>query len=37
MDAALPELLFDFCGLLRDTLDLMRELGGAKMKAIYPI
>lgn len=25
----LPELLDDFCTLLRDTLDLMRELGGA--------
>ena len=27
---ALPELLFDFSGLLRDALDLMRELGGAE-------
>jgi hypothetical protein len=27
--AILPELLDDFCTLLRDTLDLMRELGGA--------
>lgn len=27
--AALPELLHDFTALLRDTLDLMRELGGA--------
>lgn len=27
--AALPELLADFSGLLRDALDLMRELGGA--------
>ena len=27
--AALPELLSDFTGLLRDALDLMRELGGA--------
>jgi hypothetical protein len=27
---ALPELLPDFSGLLRDTLDLMRELGGAE-------
>ncbi|EIL95687.1 hypothetical protein UU5_10006 [Rhodanobacter sp. 115] len=27
--AALPELLTDFCVLLRDVLDLMRELGGA--------
>ena len=28
-DAALPELLSDFSSLLRDALDLMRELGGA--------
>ncbi|MGH9641461.1 MAG: anti-phage defense-associated sirtuin Dsr1 [Terriglobales bacterium] len=28
--AALPDLLFDFSSLLRDTLDLMRELGGAE-------
>jgi len=27
---ALPELLSDFSGLLRDALDLMRELGGAE-------
>ncbi len=27
--SALPDLLFDFSMLLRDTLDLMRELGGA--------
>lgn len=27
---ALPELLSDFTGLLRDALDLMRELGGAE-------
>lgn len=27
--SALPKLLSDFSGLLRDTLDLMRELGGA--------
>ncbi len=29
---ALPELLSDFTGLLRDALDLMRELGGADDK-----
>lgn len=28
-NAALPELLSDVCALLRDALDLMRELGGA--------
>ena len=28
--AALPDLLHDFSGLLRDALDLMRELGGAE-------
>lgn len=28
--AALPELLCDFSGLLRDALDLMRDLGGAE-------
>ncbi len=28
--AALPELLSDFCTLLRDALDLMRELGSAE-------
>lgn len=30
--AALPELLSDFTALLRDALDLMRELGGAEDK-----
>ncbi len=30
--AALPELLDDFCTLLRDALDLMRELGGVDSK-----
>ncbi len=30
--AVLPELLHEFNGLLRDTLDLMRELGGADDK-----
>jgi hypothetical protein len=31
--AALPELLADFTSLLRDALDLMRELGGADNKS----
>ncbi|MCY4046737.1 MAG: SIR2 family protein [Candidatus Dadabacteria bacterium] len=31
--AALPELLTDFSALLRDALDLMRELGGADNKS----
>lgn len=30
---ALPDLLADFSALLRDTLDLMRELGGAEVKS----
>ena len=31
--AVLPELLDDFCGLLRDALDLMCELGGVDSKS----
>lgn len=33
--AALPELLQDFTTLLRDALDLMRELGGAQDRSDY--
>ena len=33
--AALPDLLDDFSGLLRDALDLMRELGGADDTSDY--
>ena len=33
--AALPELLDDFVGLLRDALDLMRELGEADETSDY--
>lgn len=32
-EAAMPDLLADFSALLRDTLDLMRELGGADDKS----
>jgi hypothetical protein len=32
-NAALPDLLFDFSALLRDALDLMRELGGAEERS----
>ena len=34
--AALPELLSDFSALLRDALDLMRELGGADDRSDRP-